>query len=82
MEHRDAQHESHNARLQMMLGSMEQLMPPLPELLKFVCNVPLLSPTNEPILVPVAVLRFTHHTVNGDFAFGEDHENRQESIFK
>mmetsp|Transcript_22082 Transcript_22082/g.40576 ORF Transcript_22082/g.40576 Transcript_22082/m.40576 type:complete len:872 (+) Transcript_22082:51-2666(+) len=32
--------------------------------------------------VPVHSLRFTHQTVNSDFAFGEDHENSQESIFR
>merc|ERR1712137_1449920 len=35
-----------------------------------------------PVLVPVQALRFTHHTINSEFAFGEDHDNRQESIFK
>ena len=34
------------------------------------------------ILVSVAALRVTRHSVNADLAFGEGHENRQESIFK
>ena len=41
-----------------------------------------MAPVDEPVMVPVAVIRFTHHTVNAELAFGEDHENRQESIFK
>ena len=27
-------------------------------------------------------MRFTPHTINADLVFGDDHENRQESIFK
>ena len=32
--------------------------------------------------LPVEILRFTHHTINADTAFGDDHDNRQESILK
>jgi len=38
--------------------------------------------SDDPFLVPVHALRFTHHSINADLAFGEDHDNRQESIFK
>ena len=40
------------------------------------------APSDEPMLLPVAALRFTHYTVNAELAFGEDHENCQASIFK
>jgi hypothetical protein len=45
-------------------------------------STPELSFRDEPVLLPVVMLRFTHHTINVGLAFGEDHENRQESIFK
>ena len=32
---------------------------------------------DEPVQLPVDIQRFTHHTVNADLAFGEDHDNRQ-----
>ena len=38
--------------------------------------------SRRPIRVPVAALRFTHHSVNADLAFGESHGNRQNSILK
>ncbi|CAE8716192.1 unnamed protein product [Polarella glacialis] len=56
--------------------------PFMKEVNRFAQCVPDIVPTAEPIMVPVAALRFTHHTVNSDLAFGEGHENRQESIFK
>ena len=40
------------------------------------------APSDEPMLLLVAALRFTHHTVNAELAFGEDHENCQASIFQ
>ena len=45
-------------------------------------DIPQMASSDEPGLVPVQALRFTHHTINSDFAFGEEHHNRQESIFK
>ena len=34
--------------------------------------------TDEPVPVPVQALRITHQTINAEFAFGGDHDNRQE----
>ena len=34
------------------------------------------------MLLPVAALRFTHHTVNSELAFREYHENCQESMLE
>jgi hypothetical protein len=48
----------------------------------FAISVSTMAPSDEPVMVPVAMILFTHHTVNAELAFGEDHENRQESIFK
>ena len=39
-------------------------------------------PSDEPVLLPVAALRFTHHTVNSELAFREYHENCQESMLE
>ena len=52
------------------------------ELVAFESTIPDITPTDDPILLPVSALRFTHHTVNANFAFGDDHNNSQESIFK
>eukprot|EP00747_Dinoflagellata_sp_TGD_P151326 gnl/TRDRNA2_/TRDRNA2_177203_c1_seq9.p1 gnl/TRDRNA2_/TRDRNA2_177203_c1~~gnl/TRDRNA2_/TRDRNA2_177203_c1_seq9.p1 ORF type:complete len:431 (+),score=89.94 gnl/TRDRNA2_/TRDRNA2_177203_c1_seq9:187-1293(+) len=52
------------------------------ELVQFASTIPDITPTDDPILLPVSALRFTHHTVNANFAFGDDHNNSQESIFK
>mmetsp|Transcript_148112 Transcript_148112/g.474106 ORF Transcript_148112/g.474106 Transcript_148112/m.474106 type:complete len:272 (+) Transcript_148112:1828-2643(+) len=41
-----------------------------------------IEPSDEPVLLPAMLLRFTHHTINSELAFGDDHENRQESIMK
>ena len=38
--------------------------------------------SDHPVLLLVAILRWTHHTVNADVAFGEEREDRQESIFR
>lgn len=38
--------------------------------------------SRHPVLIPVSAIRFTHHTVNAAMAFGEEHGNSQESIFK
>ena len=40
------------------------------------------GPQQEVAMVPVAALRFTHHTVNSNLAFGEEHEHHQGSSFK
>ena len=56
--------------------------PYMEEVEAFAYSVSTMAPVDEPVMVPVAVIRFTHHTVNAELAFGEDHENRQESIFK
>eukprot|EP00747_Dinoflagellata_sp_TGD_P151309 gnl/TRDRNA2_/TRDRNA2_177203_c1_seq1.p1 gnl/TRDRNA2_/TRDRNA2_177203_c1~~gnl/TRDRNA2_/TRDRNA2_177203_c1_seq1.p1 ORF type:complete len:419 (+),score=87.22 gnl/TRDRNA2_/TRDRNA2_177203_c1_seq1:187-1257(+) len=52
------------------------------ELVQFASTIPDITPTDDPILLPVSALRFTHHTVNANFAFGDDHNNSQELIFK
>jgi len=39
-------------------------------------------PSDEPVLLPVAALRFTHHTVNSELAFREYRENCQESMLE
>lgn len=52
------------------------------ELVAFASTIPDITPTDDPVLLPVSALRFTHHTVNANFAFGDDHNNSQESIFK
>ena len=56
--------------------------PYMEEVEAFAYSVSTMAPVDEPVMVPVAVIRFTHHTVKAELAFGEDHENRQESIFK
>ena len=58
------------------------LNPYMIEVQDFARTIPNMTPSDEPVMVPVAVLRFTHHSVNADLAFGESHENKQESIFK
>lgn len=52
------------------------------ELANFVAGLAHAKCCDEPVQVPVLALRFTHRTINADFAFGEDHDNRQESIMK
>ena len=61
---------------------MGQLSPQLKTVIDIARDIPDIAPTDDPIEIPVAAIRFTHHTVNTDFAFGEDHKNTQESIFK
>ena len=38
--------------------------------------------SDHPVLLPVAILRWTHHPVNVDLAFGEEREDWQESLFR
>eukprot|EP00929_Paragymnodinium_shiwhaense_P045524 TRINITY_DN23254_c0_g1_i1.p1 TRINITY_DN23254_c0_g1~~TRINITY_DN23254_c0_g1_i1.p1 ORF type:complete len:530 (+),score=85.63 TRINITY_DN23254_c0_g1_i1:73-1662(+) len=60
-----------------------KVLPYLDNLSAFLGDLSSLSASKDtPQLIPVSALRFTHHTVNASLAFGEDHENRQESIFK
>ena len=33
--------------------------------------------SDEPVLLPVDVLRLTHHTINVAVAFGDDYENQK-----
>ena len=65
-----------------VFNAVKLLIPWISKLGAFVAEIHTQDPQDEPVLVPVAALRFTHHTTNADFAFGDDHENRQESIFK
>jgi hypothetical protein len=62
---------------------MSQTCPYLAEVLDFIeqdlCR---LQATSSPVMVPLAALRFTHHTINSNLAFGDDHEHSQESLFK
>eukprot|EP00747_Dinoflagellata_sp_TGD_P151320 gnl/TRDRNA2_/TRDRNA2_177203_c1_seq3.p1 gnl/TRDRNA2_/TRDRNA2_177203_c1~~gnl/TRDRNA2_/TRDRNA2_177203_c1_seq3.p1 ORF type:complete len:341 (+),score=24.16 gnl/TRDRNA2_/TRDRNA2_177203_c1_seq3:51-1025(+) len=52
------------------------------ELVEFVHTIPDITPTDDPILLPVSAIRLTHHTVNEAFACGDDHNESQESMFK
>ena len=48
----------------------------------FIDGISALPCSGKLVLVPVQALRFTHRSVNADFAFGDNHENNQESIVK
>ncbi|CAE7301806.1 unnamed protein product [Symbiodinium sp. CCMP2592] len=61
---------------------MSWLLPTFQEVAKFARSIPSLRPSGQVQHLPVLALRFTHKAVNAHFAFGEEHENRQESIFK
>ena len=54
------------------------------EMAEFVRDIAETQCSDQPTLVPVQALplRFTHHTINSEFAFGENHDNRQGYIFK
>ena len=45
------------------------------EVQDFVQTTPNMNPSDELVMIPVAVLLFTHRSVNADLASGEDHEN-------
>ncbi|OLP95908.1 hypothetical protein AK812_SmicGene21905 [Symbiodinium microadriaticum] len=62
--------------------AMSWLFPAFPEVAEFGRSIPAVEPSDEARPLPVLALRFTHKAVNAHFAFGEEHENRQESIFK
>ena len=51
------------------------------EVVKFERQVQHMTLPAEPVLAPVAVVRFTHHTISSDLAFGDEHENRRKPIF-
>ena len=42
----------------------------------FAKGIPTIKATDEPKLIPLLALRFTHKGINANFAFGEDHGNR------
>ena len=60
----------------------KSVAPYMEEVTEFAMLIPDMRHSDDIISVPVGALRFTHHTVNAEMAFGEDHENKQESIFK
>ncbi|CAE7265100.1 unnamed protein product, partial [Symbiodinium necroappetens] len=82
LEHRVQQLEARVRTSEMQLGAMSWLFPTFAEVAEFARSIPALRPSDEAEPLPVLALRFTHHAVNAHFAFGEEHENRQESIFK
>lgn len=52
------------------------LAPYMEEVATFAMSIPDMQPSDDPISVPVGA------SVNSEMAFGEDHANKQESIFK
>jgi len=74
--------ESQFQKLHCLMQASSSLFPELEELAKFIAAIPQMPCSDKPVLIPVQALRLTHHSINADFAFGDDHENRQESIFK
>ena len=65
-----------------LTGAAKRVMPKLPEFVESAQTILSIEPIDDPVLLLVTALRFTHYTVHAELAFGEDHENRQESIFK
>ena len=61
---------------------LTEVSPRCLEVAQFMVGTADMTLSDDPFLVPVHALRFTHHSINADLAFGEDHDNRQESIFK
>ncbi|CAE7027349.1 unnamed protein product, partial [Symbiodinium sp. CCMP2456] len=82
LEQRVQQLEARLRTSETQLGAMSWLFPTFPEVSEFARSIPTLRPFDGNRLLPVLALRFTHKAVNAHFAFGEEHENRQESIFK
>ncbi|CAJ1402892.1 unnamed protein product [Effrenium voratum] len=71
-----------NEEASLVLRCVSAFAPHFPPLSHFQTGIAGLACSDEAQLIPVHLLRFTHHTVNAEFAFGEAHENNQESIFK
>ena len=80
-----------SAELQEALNDMSAVMsdlsaaiPGLENMSRHVRKILDANPDGEELVlaVPVFMLRFTHYTINAEMSFGDDHENRQESIFK
>lgn len=66
----------------LQMRSYSVIQPCWKELLSFATNMSQLTPCPDSIVpLPVSAIRFTHHSVNAHLAFGEDHDNNQESIF-
>eukprot|EP00435_Cladocopium_sp_Y103_P058701 s678_g20.t1 len=74
----DARQQAHRGKIE----AVSQVLPSCDGLAYFVSvTLPRLT-AGTATTVPIQALRWTHHGINAQLAFGENHENSQESIFK